>query len=166
MSIKDNFVTYIQKNHHANVHGTNSNMTNMMRSFKRVYNQTSVEHLIYFSRANAYPSDVNLLVAYMLGKGVVSVEKGVSVGTALKLVDRNDKFVSSFIALPKHRLLKKLKSLTSLFRSKNVTLSLTSLVRDLNSWESQDTCEKRNWVRQWWASEYCMIKKGESDVSE
>ena len=167
MSNINKFSAYVSKHYYAHKNATNPTWVRMLRSFKRIYSPTSVDHLIYFAKADAPISDINCLVAYMLSKDVIAIEGGVSMGKALNLTERNEKYVHGILSLSISRLLPKLKSITSLMKSNNVKLNLDAFMRDLHSWDSQNQSSNHNWVKRQWAVDFAyIINRGDSDVSE
>lgn len=160
---KDKFVSHLRKFYHA--HKTNGNVywTHMIRDFKRIYNQNSVKHYLHFTRAGVNTNDVYTLVAYMLSKGIISIDSGVSVGKALKSCERDEKTVNNLIGLPLNRLIPKLKQLTGLMASNNIKLNADWLCRDLFSWDNQSKHSNSNWIIKYWVRDYYNDKQEKTD---
>ena len=136
--------------------------TQIKRDFRNVYTANGdVACYVHFLNANVslhdgYPYEVRKLIGFMYAKQIIALKGGVSLGTAMKNCDRNEKAVNALVASNKIRLISELKNMVSLFASKDVKLDAYRLTLNLFAWESQERhATNHNWIRKAIVTDYC-----------
>lgn len=155
--IDDKFISSIgsmDKNSHTYIY--------MKRAFKNCFLSPQYEALTYryFTRYGLPCSGIGFearkLAAYMVFNEVGILNGGVYLPVAIRICGANkknqDRDFDMVMKMNIDRLLVYVKKITSLCRSKNITININEALHDMLCWDNQD--EKGNWIKKKWAKQY------------
>ena len=158
--IEDGFLSllYAEYMKDKNMERGNPYWGQIKRDFSKVYTN-EIPCYIHLEKAGVslyegYQYDVRLLLGYLVSNGVITFSNGISIGAALKQMDRKEVDLNFILNANEYQLVQEIKNLVGLMRANKVRLNAFNFIRDLYNWTSQETNSNKNWVRKMWVRDY------------
>ena len=158
--IEDGFLNllHVEYMKNENMERGNPYWNQIKRDFSDVYTN-EIPCYIHLSKAGVSLTDGNqhnirILLGYLVSNSVISFSGGVSVGTALKMMDRKEVDLNFILNGNLDRVIQELRNWSGLMRSHTVKLNAFNFIRDMYNWKAQESSSNKNWVRKMWIKDY------------
>ena len=163
--IEDGFLSLLNTEYmkDRNMKRGNPYWSQIKRDFSNVY-VNEIPCYIHFEKAGVslyegYQYDIRKLLGYMVSNDIVSFNGGVSIGSALKQMERKDSVLNAVINGSEYQVIQEIYNYVGLMRSYKVKINAFNFIRDMYNWKAQKSNGNKNWVCKLWAHDYFNTKK-------